>query len=69
MKKRNAVEKYLKKDIADLLRNGLDTNAYGRVIFDFLTFFLFEVLRSSGQLFLHGVENRFTTRQGLSIPW
>ncbi|XP_022714967.1 uncharacterized protein LOC111274520 [Durio zibethinus] len=29
-KKRNAVEKYLKNDIADLLRNGLDYNAYGR---------------------------------------
>lgn len=30
MKKRNSVERYLRKDIADLLRNGLDTNAYGR---------------------------------------
>ncbi|GMI73188.1 hypothetical protein HRI_000988100 [Hibiscus trionum] len=30
-KKRNAVEKYLKKDIAELLRNGLDYNAYGRI--------------------------------------
>ncbi|XP_010062462.2 IST1-like protein [Eucalyptus grandis] len=30
MKKRKAMEKYLRKDIADLLRNGLDTNAYGR---------------------------------------
>ncbi|XVF74592.1 hypothetical protein PTKIN_Ptkin13bG0122200 [Pterospermum kingtungense] len=29
-KKRNVVEKYLKKDIAELLRNGLDYNAYGR---------------------------------------
>nr|KJB13163.1 hypothetical protein B456_002G059700 [Gossypium raimondii] len=29
-KKRNAVEKYLKKDIADLLRNRLYYNAYGR---------------------------------------
>ncbi|XWS16361.1 hypothetical protein CRYUN_Cryun34aG0079200 [Craigia yunnanensis] len=29
-KKRNAVEKYLKNDIAELLRNGLDYNAYGR---------------------------------------
>ncbi|XVF26737.1 hypothetical protein REPUB_Repub14bG0044200 [Reevesia pubescens] len=29
-KKRNAVEKYLKNDVADLLRNGLDYNAYGR---------------------------------------
>lgn len=31
-KKRNAVQKFLKKDIAELLRNGLDYNAYGRVI-------------------------------------
>ncbi|KAF8025557.1 hypothetical protein BT93_F2408 [Corymbia citriodora subsp. variegata] len=30
LKKRKAVEKYLRKDIADLLRSGLDTNAYGR---------------------------------------
>ncbi|KAE8659514.1 Detected protein of unknown function [Hibiscus syriacus] len=30
-KKRNAVEKYLKNDIADLLMNGLDDNAYSRV--------------------------------------
>nr|KYP39739.1 IST1-like protein [Cajanus cajan] len=29
-KKRNAVQKFLKKDIADLLRNDLDYNAYGR---------------------------------------
>ncbi|KAL0415247.1 UNVERIFIED_CONTAM: hypothetical protein Slati_3356600 [Sesamum latifolium] len=29
-KKRNAVQKYLRNDIADLLRNGLDYNAYGR---------------------------------------
>ncbi|XP_073015476.1 uncharacterized protein [Primulina eburnea] len=29
-KKRNAMEKYLRNDIADLLKNGLDTNAYGR---------------------------------------
>lgn len=32
-KKRNAVQKYLKNDIADLVRSGLDTTAYGRVIF------------------------------------
>jgi hypothetical protein len=31
-RKRKATEKYLKKDIADLLANGLDINAYGRVI-------------------------------------
>ncbi|XP_022724335.1 uncharacterized protein LOC111281042 [Durio zibethinus] len=29
-KRRNAVEKYLKNDIAELLKNGLDYNAYGR---------------------------------------
>ncbi|XP_021298595.1 uncharacterized protein LOC110427410 [Herrania umbratica] len=29
-KKRNAVEKYLKNDIAELLRSGLDYNGYGR---------------------------------------
>ena len=29
-KKRSAVQKYLKNDIADLLRSGLDINAYGR---------------------------------------
>ncbi|KAF5748596.1 hypothetical protein HS088_TW04G00554 [Tripterygium wilfordii] len=29
-RKRNATEKFLKKDIADLLANGLDINAYGR---------------------------------------
>ncbi|KAK7261831.1 hypothetical protein RIF29_28152 [Crotalaria pallida] len=29
-KKRNAVQKFLKKDIVDLLRSGLDYNAYGR---------------------------------------
>ncbi|KAL7099875.1 hypothetical protein ACP275_09G113500 [Erythranthe tilingii] len=29
-KKRNAVEKYLRKDVADLLKNKLDSNAYGR---------------------------------------
>ncbi|KAK9923331.1 hypothetical protein M0R45_031756 [Rubus argutus] len=29
-KKRNAVQKYLKNDIADLLKSGLDINAYGR---------------------------------------
>lgn len=31
-RKRKATEKFLKKDIADLLSNGLDVNAYGRVI-------------------------------------
>ncbi|GAB4852578.1 hypothetical protein Ancab_016791 [Ancistrocladus abbreviatus] len=29
-RKRNATQKFLKKDIADLLANGLETNAYGR---------------------------------------
>ena len=32
-KKKNAVQKFLKNDIADLLKNGLDINAYNRVIF------------------------------------
>jgi hypothetical protein len=31
-RKRKATEKHLKKDIAELLANGLDINAYGRVI-------------------------------------
>lgn len=31
-RKRNATLKYLKKDMADLLANGLDINAYGRVL-------------------------------------
>lgn len=31
-RKRNAMQKFLKRDIADLLSNGLDINAYGRVI-------------------------------------
>jgi hypothetical protein len=35
-KKRNAVQKYLKNDISDLLRSGLDINAYGRVSFSFI---------------------------------
>ncbi|KAL2500348.1 Uncharacterized protein Fot_34196 [Forsythia ovata] len=30
-KKRNAMQKYLRNDIACLLQNGLDINAYGRV--------------------------------------
>ncbi|KAG6422292.1 hypothetical protein SASPL_118858 [Salvia splendens] len=30
-KKRNATQKYLRNDVADLLRNGLDTNAFNRV--------------------------------------
>lgn len=30
-RKRKATEKFLKKDIADLLHSGLDINAYGRV--------------------------------------
>lgn len=34
-RKRRATEKFLKKDIADLLMNGLDINAYGRVIASF----------------------------------
>lgn len=31
-RKRNATQKFLKKDVADLLANGLDINAFGRVI-------------------------------------
>ncbi|KAJ9568365.1 hypothetical protein OSB04_004331 [Centaurea solstitialis] len=31
MRKRNAMQKFLKNDVVDLLRNGLDSNAYGRV--------------------------------------
>lgn len=31
-KKRNATQKYLRNDVADLLRNGSDTNAFNRVI-------------------------------------
>lgn len=38
-RKRNATLKFLKKDIADLLANGLDINAYGRVIFSLFFFF------------------------------
>lgn len=30
-RKRNAMLKYLKNDIADLLKTGLDVNAYSRV--------------------------------------
>ncbi|KAF8034367.1 hypothetical protein BT93_C0615 [Corymbia citriodora subsp. variegata] len=30
-RKRQATQKFLKKDMADLLANGLDVNAYGRV--------------------------------------
>lgn len=37
-RKRNATQKFLKKDIADLLSNGLDINAYGRVIIYFFFF-------------------------------
>jgi hypothetical protein len=31
-KKKNAVQKFLKNDVVDLLRNSFDYNAYGRVI-------------------------------------
>ena len=37
-RKRKATEKFLKRDIADLLADRLDDNAYGRVI-DFFIFF------------------------------
>lgn len=39
-RKRNATQKFLKKDIADLLASGLDINAYGRVYTSLL--FLFD---------------------------
>lgn len=39
-RKRKATQKFLRKDIADLLSNGLDTNAYGRVI-DFFLLLIF----------------------------
>lgn len=39
-KKRNAVHKYLRSDVAELLKSGLDVNAYGRVIF-FISLALF----------------------------
>ncbi|PWA64341.1 hypothetical protein CTI12_AA345400 [Artemisia annua] len=29
-RKRNAMEKFLRNDVADLLRNNLDSNAYSR---------------------------------------
>jgi hypothetical protein len=37
-RKRKATEKFLKKDIADLLHSGLDINAYGRVGNSFISF-------------------------------
>ena len=40
-RKRKATEKFLKKDIADLLANGLDDRAYGRVITFYVHFFFF----------------------------
>lgn len=40
-RKRNATQKFLKKDIADLLANGLDINAYGRVICIIVIVFIF----------------------------
>ena len=42
-KKKNAVQKYLKSDIVDLLRNNLDINAYGRVSFSIICFSLYEI--------------------------
>lgn len=43
-RKRNATQKFLKKDIADLLSNGLDINAYGRVIIYWFFFFNLHVI-------------------------
>ena len=40
-RKKKATLKFLKKDIADLLTNGLDINAYGRVLCLFVCFFFF----------------------------
>lgn len=40
-RKRNATQKFLRKDVVDLLANGLDINAYGRVKFTPLLFVLF----------------------------
>lgn len=37
-KKRNAIEKYMRNDIADLLRNGFDMIAYQRVRVFYLNF-------------------------------
>lgn len=48
MRKRRATEKFLKKDIADLLLNGLDINAYGRVIVFFFFVFLFSAVSGLG---------------------
>ena len=42
-KKKNAVQKYLKSDIVDLLRNNLDINAYGRVSFSIICFSQYEI--------------------------
>lgn len=42
-KKRCAMQKYLKTDISDLLQNGLDINAYSRVMF-FFPPFLFQFI-------------------------
>ena len=39
-RKRNATQKFLRKDVADLLSNGLDINAYGRVFFFIFVFLL-----------------------------
>jgi len=37
-KKRDAMLKYLKNDMADLLKSGADVNAYGRVIFFYYSY-------------------------------
>lgn len=46
-RKRNATQKFLKKDIADLLVNGLDINAFGRVLLSFLFSSSFDLLNLS----------------------
>lgn len=51
-RKRNAMQKYLRNDIAVLLRDGLDINAYGRV-----SWFFFFSLSFSFLLILNGLFN------------
>jgi hypothetical protein len=52
-RKRRATEKFLKKDIADLLHSGLDINAYGRVRNSFLILFLLCVVYRLGPVLMN----------------
>jgi hypothetical protein len=52
-RKRRATEKFLKKDIADLLHSGLDINAYGRVPNSFLILFLLCVVYRLGPVLMN----------------